>query len=155
STMAKVSEINATAYKTFVRPWVRSFVTQQMADALTALHPLRMQRQLLSAANPRAGWTRQGADWARNERQAAGPDHPLRAAEREISDAVERQYDAFRDTRDRAIRAWARWFYGPHALGALLPPDPPDEALAVARAQGHLAYARRDALRDAREGGFP
>jgi hypothetical protein len=154
STMAKLSEMNTAAYKTFVRPWVRAFVTREMADAMVALHPLRMQRQLWSDANPVAWWIKEWAGWARGDRRAVDADHPLRAAERHTSDWIARQLDAFRDARDQLLRSWARCFYGPQGVGALLPPDPPDETLAVARADADLGHARREALRDAREGGF-
>jgi hypothetical protein len=154
STMAKVSEINTAAYKTFVRPWVRALVTKQMADALVALHPLRLQRQLLSDANPMAWWIKQWAGWARTDRRAIDADHPLRAAEGRASDAIAKQLDAFRDARDKSVRNWTRWFYGPQALGALLPPDPPDEEVALARADADLVHARRDALQKVGDGGF-
>ena len=154
STMAKVSEFNTAAYKTYVRPWVRAFVTQEMADALVALHPLRWQKQLLSDANPMAWWIKQWAGWARTERRAVDADHPLRAAERGVSDAIVKQLDEFRDARDSAVRDWARWFYGPQAMGALLPPDRPDEELAVARAGAELEQARRVALQEVNAGGF-
>jgi Protein of unknown function (DUF3141) len=154
STMAKVSELNTAAYKTFVRPWVRAMVTKEMADALVALHPLRLQKQLMSDANPMAWWIKQWAGWARTERRAIDADHPLRAAERRASDEIVKQLDASRDARDQAVRDWARWFYGPQAMGALLPPDPPDEELAVARAAADLEHARRDALQEVSAGGF-
>ena len=154
STMAKMSEINNAAYKTYVRPWVRALVTKQMADALVALHPLIWQRQLLSDANPMAWWIKQWAGWARTDRHAIDADHPLRAAESRASDAIAGQMDSFREARDQSVRNWARWFYGPQALGALLPPDAPDEELAVARADADLALARRDALQRVGDGGF-
>jgi hypothetical protein len=101
-----------------------------------------------------AWWIEQWAGWARKERRAIEADHPLRAAERHASDAIAQQLNAFRDARDQSVRNWARWFYGPQALGALLPPDPPDEELALARADADLVHARRDALQQVREGGF-
>jgi hypothetical protein len=149
-----MSEINTAAYKTFVRPWVRALVTKQMADSLVAMHPLRLQRQLLSDANPMAWWIKQWAGWARTDRHAVDTDHPLRAAEGRASEAITRHLDSFRDARDKSVRDWARWFYGPQALGALLPPDAPDEELAVARAEADLVHARRDALQQVAEGGF-
>jgi hypothetical protein len=152
--MAKLSEINTAAYKTFVRPWLRTLVTQQTADALVALHPLRLQHQLLSDANPVAWWIRQWAGWARTERRAIDAGHPLQAAESRAADAIAEQLNSFRDARDQAVRDWARWFYGPQVLGALLPPDVPDEELALARAAADLEHARRDALRQAGAGGF-
>ena len=154
STMAKLSEINSAAYKTFVRPWVRALVTPAMADALVALHPLRLQRQFLSDANPVAWWIKQWAGWAQTERREIDTDHPLRAAERRASDAIVERMDKSRDERDKSVRNWARWMYGPKMLGALLPPDPPDEEAALARAEIELAHARREALLEAGEGGF-
>ena len=154
STMAKMSEINTAAYKTFVRPWMRALVTDQMADALVALHPLRRQRELWSDANPMGWWIKQWAGWARTNRRAIDTDHPLRAAESRASDAIAEQLNSSRDSRDQSLQKWARWFYGPQALGALLPPDTPQEDLAVARADADLVHARRDALQRVADGGF-
>jgi hypothetical protein len=61
---------------------------------------------------------------------------------------------SWRDLRDESTRLWARWFYGPQALGALLPPEQPAEERAVARADAALAQAREDALQRVRDGGF-
>jgi hypothetical protein len=155
STMAKLSEINTAAYKTFVRPWLRMLVTKPMADALVALHPLRLQRELLSDANPMTWWMSTWAGWARSDRRAVEPDHRLRVAESRAAAAVAGCLNSFRDARDEAIRHWARWFYGPQALGALLAPDAPDEDVAVARAHVALAQARREALLQIGDGGFP
>lgn len=154
STIAKFSELNVAAYKTFVRPWVRAWVTPSMADAMMAWHPLRVQRDWMSNTNPMAWWIEQLSGWSRAERRAVGPDHPIRAAEREVSDAIVAQLDGFRDTRDQLLRQWAHWFYGPHALGALFPPDPADEEVAAARAEQDLADAREAAMREIHLGGF-
>jgi hypothetical protein len=154
STMAKASEINTAAYKTFIRPWMRMLVTDRIADALVALHPLRLQRQLLSDDNPMAWWIEQWAGWARTNRRAIDTEHPLRVAESRVADAIAGQLNSFRDIRDESVRSWARWFYGPQALGALLPPDAPDEELALARADADIERARRDALEQAGNGGF-
>src|SRR5262249_26545197 len=49
----KVSEINDRLYQTFVSPWVRSLVNPWTANALKWLHPMRMNRYVLSESfNP-------------------------------------------------------------------------------------------------------
>src|SRR5262249_8293089 len=153
-TVAQFSEMASAAYKAFVRPWMRALITRDTADALAQLHPLRLQRQLMSDANPLAWWIGPWAQWARGNRNALDADHPLRTAERRGADAVAGVLDSFRDIRDEATRLWARWFYGPQVLGALLPPERPAEERAIARADAALAQAREDALQTVRDGGF-
>jgi hypothetical protein len=155
STVAKLSELNVAAYKNLVRPWLRAMTTKPMAEAMAAWHPLRLQRQWLSDANPAALWIEAWAQWARNERCPVAADNAMLAAERQASEMITRQLDDFRTARDRAVRGWARWFYGHHALGALLPPDAPDADVASKRATRDLERARRDVLTEIDQGGFP
>src|SRR3981081_480110 len=42
ATAARVSEINLANYRNFIRPWIRSAVTPQMAEWMQKLHPLRI-----------------------------------------------------------------------------------------------------------------
>src|SRR5215475_10846834 len=43
ATAARVSEINLSVYRNFVQPWIKAFVTPQMAESMRGLHPLRVQ----------------------------------------------------------------------------------------------------------------
>ena len=50
--VARTSELQAEAYDTLVRPFVKAAVTPQTAEMTRALHPLRTQRALWSSRNP-------------------------------------------------------------------------------------------------------
>src|SRR5512144_2855857 len=52
ATAARVSEINLALYRTFAQPMVRAMMSAPAAEWLRRLHPLRLQYELLSDANP-------------------------------------------------------------------------------------------------------
>src|SRR5256714_690372 len=52
ATAARMSEVNLALYRTFAQPVVRAFVTSPMAEWMHQLHPLRLQYELFSNANP-------------------------------------------------------------------------------------------------------
>ncbi len=70
------------------------------AQGLRALQSSRLQRYLLSDPNP-AMWTvKTLAQLVRAQRQPAVADNPFVQAEHQVSDAIERSLDQYRDTRD-------------------------------------------------------
>src|SRR5690606_34700301 len=50
--VARVSDINLGLYRTFVRPWVRLWANESVAECMRRFHPLRMQYEIFSNANP-------------------------------------------------------------------------------------------------------
>lgn len=154
STIAQLSEAQAQAYKTWVRPWLRLAVSRASADALGQLHPMRLQRALLSDRQPWASAIHTWAAWARQHRVTLDPSHPLKQWERFVSGQIVSGLDAWRDQRDAALIAWTRLVYGPQGLGAWLKPQPSDEQTAQARALRELELARSEALGQVSQGGF-
>ncbi len=154
STISKVSELNTSIYKTWFRPWVQLFATRPVADALGKLHPLRMQRQLLSDSSPFAPLIREQAKQARARRAPVSDDHPLRQAEKKMSDQISGSLDQFRERRDHMTVAWTRFAYGPFGLGAWFKPDTADADIAHARAQHELEKVRASVLDTIADGGF-
>jgi hypothetical protein len=154
STISKVSEFNASIYKKWFRPWVQQFATRPVADALGKLHPLRMQRQLLSDNFPLAPLIREQAKQARAKRSVISDEHPLRKMEKTFSAQLSDSLNQYRDRNNKQTVAWTRQMYGPHGLGALFKPDEADANIAHARAQRDLASARESVLDTITEGGF-
>ncbi len=154
STIAKVSEINATLYKTLVRPWVKLMATRQVGDAIGKLHPLRMQRQMFTDDFVLAPMIRQWAKKAREERVTVPEDHPLRQAEKKLDDQISASLNKYRDKRDADAVNSARKLYGPQGLGMFFKPDQPDAEVALARANQELEVARAAVLEHITEGGF-
>ena len=49
---AEVSAANLALYRTFLQPFVKAWMTPALADWMRQLHPLRLQYELVSDANP-------------------------------------------------------------------------------------------------------
>jgi len=154
ATVAAVSELNTAAYKTWVRPWVRAFTPPALAEALGALHPLRLQRQIWSDQNPLSFWIGLWADQARRHRRAVPQSQPMRQLESAFSEWVTGSLDLVRDMSQGWMNAWAKTFYGPLGVGRAAPAVPADEQAAVARAALALEKARDELLPRVDEGGF-
>ena len=50
--VARISEINLGLYRTFVQPWVQAWANEGFAEWMRQLHPLRLQYEMFSHANP-------------------------------------------------------------------------------------------------------
>ena len=154
STVAKLSDFNSALYKTWGRPWLSMLPLRFWGQSMMPLHPLRLQRQMYSDANPWTAPVRAWADQVRTHRHPVADEHPCRVWERALSTSVENSLNLARDLRDQATVQWARLVYGPLGIGAWLPPDTPAEQVAAARAQADLEALRRDLLPRIGEGGF-
>ncbi len=155
STVSKLSDINLSLYRTWVRPWLRPLASRGVADAVLPLHPLRQERQALTDKHPAASVIAALAEQVRGRRHAVSPDHAALPLERAVSTVIEYGLNLYRDQRDQFTVQFARLAFGPLGVGAWLPPDPPAETVAIARAQQELHVARRDALSRVNDGGFP
>ena len=153
STIAKVSERNASLYKTWVRPWVQLFANRAIGDAVGKLHKLRMQRELISDALPMAALIRDMARQAREHRVHAAPDGPLQRLEQQWDQGMTEALNQYRDRRDAQAVELARSLYGPQGLGFWFKPDVPDSELAHARALEDMEAARLAVLKDIGRGG--
>jgi hypothetical protein len=154
STVAKVSAINTALYKTWARPWLQALGLRPFAEALVPWHPLRWQRRLWGDDHPAAGAIAALAVQVREARHALPDDHPARQWAHGMSAWAEAALDSYRDARDQALVQWTRLAFGPLGVGAWLPPDPPDEARAAARALHEIEAARSEVLARVGAGGF-
>ena len=154
STVAKLSNMQAQAYKTWVRPLLQLAQNRTNADALGQMHALRLQRALLSDKLPWAPFIRSLAKHARDHRVAVDTEHPLKRWEQFVATQISTNLDQFRDQRDALVVNWTRLVYGAQGLGAWFKPETPDAQVALERAQQELAAQREDALRHVNEGGF-
>jgi pimeloyl-ACP methyl ester carboxylesterase len=135
-TVARVSEINEGLYETFVGPWVRMFTNEATAEALRLMHPLRLQRFMISDMNPMIRPLQLMAQAVREDRRPAAPDNSLVETERAVSEQIERSLDRYRDMRDRNYELLFKAIYN----------SPLVEALAGLRAP--YADARKPRARD-------
>jgi pimeloyl-ACP methyl ester carboxylesterase len=155
STIAKVSELNASFYKTWVRPWVKMISTREVGDALGKMHALRVQRELISDALPMAPMIREMAKQVRAQRAHAKPDSDLSQMEKQLDAQVTDSLNDYRDKRDAQSVELARSLYGAQGLGFWFKPDAPDAEVAHARAQVDIEKARQAVLKTITRGGLP
>lgn len=118
--VARISEINKGLYQTFARPMVRASVTEPMAEWLRLINPARVQHYLFSHLNPFMAPVEQLAQWARDNRQPVGADHPLRKAEAMGSAEIARALDNWRNQRDAMVERLFMGVYNSPLLQALV-----------------------------------
>jgi Protein of unknown function (DUF3141) len=126
ATVAKVSEMNLAAYRTFMQPWVRAMVTPAVAEAMREMHPLRLQYQLFSDANPLMAQVAEAAEKIRDKRTPVASDNPFTTLQETMSRQIVAGLDAYRDMRDGFGEALFLSVYGSPALQAAVGLDPAD-----------------------------
>lgn len=98
--IARLSEAQADFYDTFVRPFVRACIPPAMAEMTRMLHPLRVQRAMLSGKNPfLMPWTML-AKQVQASRKPAAADNPFIAVESVAANLLEQAMDFRRDVSD-------------------------------------------------------
>ncbi len=95
-----VSELQAEMYDVFLRPFVQASVTRASAEIGRMMHPLRLQRALLSSRNPVVAPLESIAKSVTQDRKPAAKDNPFVLAEKLMADAFEQTVDIIRDVRD-------------------------------------------------------
>lgn len=103
ATAARVSETNLALYRAVLQPFVRACVSSPMADWMWRHHPLRLQYDLLSDANPMMAPISRLADQVRSDRKSTGPQNPFI----EIQENVSRQIVATLDGWQRVNEIFA------------------------------------------------
>jgi hypothetical protein len=119
ATVARLSETNLGLYRTFLQPWVRVCANEGLAKWMRQLHPLRLQFEVFSHANPFMRPLLAYADSARNNRQAVGQDNPFWQTQEQISQWIETSLDAYRDVRDHMYEAMFHAVYGSPVVQAM------------------------------------
>ena len=109
----KVSEVTDLFYRIFLSPWIRIANNDWAAETLRQLHPLRIQRYLLSDLNP---WMFPFKSWASNikhngQRRPAAEDNLFSAWEGTISDIIVDWLNYYRDARDAGCELMFQTMY--------------------------------------------
>ncbi len=127
--VARNSELQAETYDIFARPFVQATSTPASAERARALHPLRVQRAMMSTRNPLMAPLQPLAQSVAADRHPAATDNPFVLAERAMADMIEQSLDFVRDVRDMTYEIvflsiwgspWARWFGRTHRKGRTL-----------------------------------
>ena len=120
----RVSQTNLALYRTFMQPFVRALVNPALADAIRQLHPLRLQYELFSNANPAmapvAGW----AEKVRKNRKPAAADNPFTAIQEDVSQQIVASLDAWREFNEGVAERAFMTTYGSKTVQAAAGIDP-------------------------------
>ena len=101
---ARVSEINLGLYRTFCSALGASWANEGVAEWMRRFHPLRLQYEMFSHANP---FMRPLLSAWRSARKpsAVSKDNAFWQAQEQVSDWIETSLDAYRDMRDHMSEA--------------------------------------------------
>src|SRR5271166_1616114 len=126
ATAARISEVNFALYRTFAQPVVRALVSAPLADTLRQMHPLRVQYEMLSNANPFMAPVAGLAEEVRKNRRPVAPDNPFIATQENVSKQIVGALDSWRDFIEAVAERTFLTVYGSPALQAALGIDPAD-----------------------------
>jgi pimeloyl-ACP methyl ester carboxylesterase len=124
ATVDHVSRTNLALYRTFVQPIVRTFANPAWADLMQQLHPLRLQYEMFSSANPLMTPVAAWAEQVRDRRKPASADNPFVAMQENISQQIVAGLDAWRVAAEDFSERMFTAVYGSKALQAAMGIDP-------------------------------
>ncbi|HEX2656466.1 MAG TPA: DUF3141 domain-containing protein, partial [Xanthobacteraceae bacterium] len=124
ATAARVSDSNLAMYRTFVQPFVRAFVNTPLSNWMHQLHPLRLQYEMLSDANPLMASVGRLAEEVRERRQPVANDNPFLAMQEAASRQIIQVLDAWRVWNEILAERIFLGVYGSRTLQAAVGIDP-------------------------------
>jgi pimeloyl-ACP methyl ester carboxylesterase len=133
SRVNKVSRLNDALYSTWLRPWVRLAVDEQLAETIRQLHPLRMQRYFISDMNIFLMPVKMLAQQVKMNRLPAADNNPFVAMEKCCTNAVEISLNLFRDLRDQSHELLFKSLYDNPFFAPMFRETEPAEAETVAQ----------------------
>jgi pimeloyl-ACP methyl ester carboxylesterase len=126
ATAARMSEVNLALYRTFAQPLVRALVSAPVAETLHQMHPLRLQYQMFSNANPFMAPVEAMAEEARKNRRPVALDNPFLGMQDSVSKQIVAALNGWRDFVEAAAERTFLTVYGSPALQAAAGIDPAD-----------------------------
>jgi hypothetical protein len=121
-----MSEVNLALYRTFAQPIVRALVSAPLAETLHQMHPLRLQYQIFSNANPFMAPIASLAEEVRKNRRPVAPNNPFIAMQENVSEQIVAALDGWRDFIETVAERTFLTVYGSPALQAAAGIDPAD-----------------------------
>jgi hypothetical protein len=118
ATAARVSEINLALYRALLQPAVRAAVSSPVADWLQQMHPLRLQYELFSDANPMMAGVAAMAAQVRGNRKPAADDNPFVALQETVSKQIVAALDGWREFSEAVAERTFLTVYGSPVLQA-------------------------------------
>jgi hypothetical protein len=124
ATAARVSETNLALYRTFAQPIVRALVNAPLAGWMHQLHPLRLQYEFFSNANPMMAPVAAMAEQVRDGRRPVAADNPYIAMQENTSRQIIAALDAWRQASETIAERCFFMVYGSPMLQAAAGIDP-------------------------------
>jgi hypothetical protein len=124
ATAAKVSEINLSLYRTFAEPMVRAMMNAPLAAWMRDMHPLRLQYELFSNANPAMKPVASLAEAVRRNRRPVGEDNPFLAMQENVSRRIVGALEAWREASEAMAERTFLAVYGQPWLQSAVGVDP-------------------------------
>lgn len=119
--VARLSAVTNGLYRTTLQPIVRTLVSEQSAEWMRQLHPLRLSSEIFSdERNPAMKSVAAAAQWVRENRQPVKPDNPFLAWQELTSDWITLNLNLFRDWRDLMMEQTFFGIYSQPWLQAML-----------------------------------
>jgi hypothetical protein len=113
----KTSEALASAYETFVHPFIAPVVTPAAAGVIRTFNSQRVQRWALSDLNPFLSPLKSMADMAKANRAPRDNDGPMATMERWTAAITTASWDLYRDMRDATVENTFFRTYGAMRIG--------------------------------------
>jgi pimeloyl-ACP methyl ester carboxylesterase len=126
ATAARISEVNLALYRTFAQPAVRALVSAPVAEMLQHMHPLKVQYENFSNANPFMAPVAAMAEEVRKNRKPVASDTPFVAMQETVSKQIVAALDGWRDFTEAVAERTFLTVYGSPALQAAVGIDPAD-----------------------------
>ena len=115
---ARVSETNLALYRTYMQPFVRAFANPMMAEWMRNMHPLRLQFEMFSDANPFMAPIKAAAEKVRSERKPVASGNPFLAMQENMSRQIVNGLDQWRQASEKMAERTFLAVYGSPALQA-------------------------------------
>jgi len=124
ATAARMSETNLALYRTFMQPVVRALVNPQLAEQMQQMHPLRLQYEMFSDANPFMASIASLAEQVRANRKPVDSENPLLALQEKMSRQIVASLDGWREATEALAEKTFLSVYGSPTLQAAAGIDP-------------------------------
>jgi len=124
ATVDRISQTNLALYRTFAQPVVRALVNAPLAELMQQFHPLRLQYEMFSNANPMMAPIATMAKRVREGRKPAAADNPFLAMQENVSDQIVAALDAWRQAAEAAAERVFTSVYRSPTLQAAVGVDP-------------------------------
>jgi hypothetical protein len=125
ATAARVSEINLSLYRLFAQPVIRALVNSSAAsEMIQRVHPLRLQYEFFSSANPMMAPVATLAEQVRTDRRPIDAGNPFVEMQENVSRQIVTALDAWRDMSEALAEFTFLTIYGLPTLQAVVGIDP-------------------------------